>query len=158
MIVRRKAISRVSAFFALTLLLSCGPDPDSGPEPEGGEGPGQIALPIAAEISSACFASPTEMMEEESRQAVNGVHIEPTFEEWIVRREQCDWQARRPPTARCRFEEARIPMGSQEGEERTRYLKWLKDRHWTPRSAILTYRRGEGWAARGECLPLAGRP
>lgn len=149
---------RASALFALALLVSCGPAPVAEPRPEDGEGSGQIALPIAAEISAACYPTPGEMAAEEARQAVNGVHIEPTFEEWIVRRERCVWQARRPPTARCRFEEASIPMGSQEGEERTRYLTWLKERHWTPTAVVLVYRRDEGWTAQGECRPLAAKP
>src|SRR5688572_22262965 len=131
--------SRLAASFTLVLLLSCGPERDEMPEPEGGEGPGQIALPVAAEINAACYPTPGEMAEEEAQQALNGVHIEPTFEEFIVRKAECVWQLRRPPTVRCTFEKASIPMGSQEGEERKKYLAWLKDRHWTPTSAVLTY-------------------
>ena len=137
--------SRPPALLALFLLLSCAPEAEKLPEPEGGEGPGRIALPTADEINSACFRTPGEMADEEARQAANGVFIEPTYEEFLVRKAECVWRKRRPPTASCTFEQASIPMGWQEGEERRKHLEWLEDRPWTSRTALLTYRREKGW-------------
>lgn len=150
-------IGRAGTCLGLFLLLSCGPEADKVPEPEGGEGPGQIALPVAAEIGAACYATPGEMIDEEARQAMNGVHIEPTYEEFIVRKAECVWEARRPPTARCTFEQASIP-GFQEGEEREKSLEWLKDSRWKPTTGTLVYRRDEGWIAPEGCLAVPAAP
>lgn len=146
-------IGRSATCLGLFLLLSCAPEAEKVPEPEGGEGPDRIALPTADEINAACFRTPGEMADEEARQAAEGVHIEPTYEEFLVRNAECVWQARRPPTARCTFEQESIPMGSQEGEERRKHLEWLKDRHWTRRTAVLTYRRDEGWTVNQDWCP-----
>lgn len=103
-------------------------------------------LPVSAEVADACYSDPGEMMAEEARLSQQGVFIEPTFEEFIIRNVSCDWRVRERNVAFCRFEQGSIPMGSQEPPERARHLARMRDRDWHKAEAVLSYASPEGWS------------
>jgi hypothetical protein len=73
------------------------------------------------------------------------VFIEPTFEEYIVRKADCRWRSGQRDVATCGFEQASIPLGSQQPPERERYLARLRNREWRKAEAVLSPDNPAGW-------------
>ena len=109
------------------------------------------SLPTDEDIAAACYRSPAEMAQLEAEEAGRGVHIEPTYDEYLVRAARCAWRAQRPKTAQCRFEVATIPLHAQDEPERSRHLARLGHRRWEPAAALLTHHPVLGWREHEQC-------
>jgi hypothetical protein len=139
------------------LLYSCGAESDNQTERVSAREPVQRGqLPRGDEIAAACYASPDKMMMEEARLAGEGVFIEPTFEEFIVRKADCGWRPGQRDNAVCGFEHASIPLGSQQPPARERYLARLREGDWRKTEAVLSPASPAGWICQLKLRPEAG--
>jgi hypothetical protein len=140
-----RLLALAAAFASLAVGSSMAPGPPSVPAGTGpvGEESAQPYLrgldrlapdrfPTAEEVASGCYSATAAAIGElESAGAI----VDPTYEEYRVRKLACRWAADDPGIAECRFEKASVPGllgGEPAGADPGSHLR---DRDWKPAAA-----------------------
>lgn len=165
-----RLLALAAALASLSVGASMGPPPAAPPVPAatGGE-PADPYLkgfsrlppqgfPTEEEAASGChWATAAAIRELEDAGAI----VDPSYEEYRVRKLACRWAADDPAIAECRFEKASVP-GLIDREESGRPER-IPERNWTPAAARFALVRPGGaldpagpprWVAADTCQPF----
>ena len=169
-----RSLAMAAAFASLAVGASVGPAPSSAPDGNGpvGEKPagpylprglGQLSperFPTEEEVASGC-QSATSAAIAELEEA--GAIVDPSYEDYRVRKLDCRWAADDPAIAECRFEKASVPGLLGVEPAGVDPAAGLRERDWKPAAARLALVRRGGplepmgpprWIAADTCEPF----
>jgi hypothetical protein len=165
-------VTRWLAFAALLLPLGVGaseaPPPAAAPAEKNSADrylDGRYRLlapgrpPDAAEVASACYGAGADAIGE---LEAGGAIVDPTYDEYEVRRLDCRWAPDDRRIALCRFEQASVPASWGDEARRRQSVARLRERDWKPAAARLAFvawrnpamSAGPGWIATDTCRPF----
>jgi hypothetical protein len=126
-------------------------------------------LPNDGEVAAGCSSATSDAIRELEE---SGAIVDPSLDEFVVRKLECRWASDEPKIAACRFQQASIPFqttpirdATEAEAEKRKQIARLPDRSWTSaaaRFALVAWvdpriRSEPRWIATDTCQPFVWR-